>query len=482
MTNAERACHRSGQEDGESRTASPSLDSISHWRMVALVAGFGTLRVDLPGGQVFLDAVAAAHHGMAQRGAVQLPLAFWISLFSEADQLRLHALVQSVPNSLDTKDLAVRLPWPVGRDPSTIELRFQEDADNGHLVGTCRDVTEAQNIEEVRRQRIAAERASQAKSEFMSQVSHELRTPLNAILGFSQLMAMDSDEPLVGKQQERLQILHKSSLRLLALVDQLLQVGKIAQGKIAVRVRAVNVYALARRCVEVLAPMASERNVAIQIDVAEPETAAVKADSGALEQVLTNLVSNAIKYNRHGGKVTLAYRVRDGGELTVDDTGAGLTSSQMARLFEPFNRLDAARTDVQGTGLGLVISKQLVEAMGGTLRVWSEVGVGSRFRVTLPRARKTRTKEMNTASLDIPSQWMTGDQYRVLYIEDDEVNAVLMNHLFAGQPEWTLAVATTGATGLAEAVRQRPDLILLDLNLPGWIRGAKAAEAGQENP
>jgi CheY-like chemotaxis protein/nitrogen-specific signal transduction histidine kinase len=326
--------------------------------------------------------------------------------------------------------------------------------------------TEAQNIEEVRRQRIAAERASLAKSEFMSQVSHELRTPLNAILGFAQLMAMDNVEPLVGKQQERLQILHQSGLRLLSLVDQLLQIGKIEQGKVSLRPRAVNVYALARRCVDALAPMASERDVAIEIDVVGAETAAVRADSNALEQVLVNLLSNAIKYNRHGGRVTLRYRAEDGGEITVEDTGPGLTASQMARLFEPFNRLNAARGNVQGTGLGLVISRQLVESMGGTMQVWSEVGVGSRFRVTVPRARSTRAKDTATLPLDMPSQWSSAEQFRVLYIEDDEVNLVLMDQLFAAQPDWSLAVAMTGAAGLTEAVRQRPDVILLDLTLP----------------
>ena len=434
--------------------------------MVALVSGLGTLRIDLARGQVLLDAVAVTQHGLAPPESREMTLDFWLGLLSEADRLRMHAVANAVVQSMLTEVLTVRLPWPVGQAPSTLEFSFRVDSDSGQVVGTCRDVTEAQNIEEVRRQRIAAERASLAKSEFMSQVSHELRTPLNAILGFAQLMAMDSDEPLVGKQQERLEILHQSGLRLLSLVDQLLQIGKIEQGKVSLRPRAVNVYSLARRCVDALAPMAAERDVAIQIDVAGADTAAVRADSNALEQVLVNLLSNAIKYNRHGGRVTLRYRAEAGGEITVDDTGPGLTASQMARLFEPFNRLDAARGNVQGTGLGLVISRQLIEAMGGTMQVWSEVGVGSRFKVTLPRARSTRAKDAETLPLDMPSQWSSTEQFRVLYIEDDAVNLVLMDHLFAAQSEWSLAVAMTGAAGLTEAVRQRPDVILLDLNLP----------------
>ena len=453
-------------ESCDERVGDSWLASLSHWRTVALVNGLGTLRIDLARGQVLLDAVAVTQHSMAPPESREMTLDFWLGLLSEADRLRMHAVVKAVVQSRHTEGLTVRLPWPVGRAPTTLEFAFRLDCDSEQIVGTCRDVTEAQNIEEVRRQRIAAERASLAKSEFMSQVSHELRTPLNAILGFAQLMAMDNDEPLVGKQQERLQILHQSGLRLLSLVDQLLQIGKIEQGKVSLRPRAVNVYSLARRCVDALAPMAAERDVAIQIDVAGADTAAVRADSNALEQVLVNLLSNAIKYNRHGGRVTLRYRAEDGGEITVDDTGPGLAASQMARLFEPFNRLDAARGNVQGTGLGLVISRQLVEAMGGTMQVWSEVGVGSRFRVALPRARSTRAKDAETLPLDMPSQWLGAEQFRVLYIEDDEVNLVLMDQLFAAQPDWSLAVAMTGAAGLAEAVRQRPDVILLDLNLP----------------
>ena len=448
------------------QTDDRSLNSISHWRMVALVSGLGTLRVDLAQNQVLLDAVAAGLHGMVPPAAQEATMDFWIDSFSEADRLRMHAVVKAVVQSKLTDVLTVRLPWPVGQAPSTLEFALRVDSDSGQVVGTCRDVTEAQNIEEARRQRIAAERASLAKSEFMSQVSHELRTPLNAILGFAQLMAMDNEEPLVGKQQERLQILHQSGLRLLSLVDQLLQIGKIEQRKVSLRARAVNVYSLARRCVDALTPMAAERDVAIQIDIAGAETAAVRADSNALEQVMVNLLSNAIKYNRQGGRVTLRYRAEDAGEITVDDTGPGLTASQIAQLFEPFNRLDAARGNVQGTGLGLVISRQLVEAMGGTMQVWSEVGAGSRFKVTLPRARSTRAKEAETLQFDMPSQWSNGTEFSVLYIEDDEVNLVLMDQIFAPQPDWSLKVATTGSTGLTEAVRQRPDLILLDMNLP----------------
>ncbi len=338
-------------------------------------------------------------------------------------------------------------------------------------VGARQDVTAAHSLEEAHRHRGVAERASQAKSEFMAQVSHELRTPLNSILGFAQLMGMDVDQPLSGKQQERLQVLQRSAQRLLSLVDQLLQVGKIEQGRLSLQLRPVNVYTIVRRCVDAMTPMADERGISIEIDVAGTSTTAVRADANALEQVLINLLSNGIKYNRQGGQLTVKYRIAGAGEITVEDTGDGLTASQIAHLFEPFNRLDAAQRGIQGTGLGLAISRQLVEAMRGTLQVRSDVGVGSRFQVTLPRARHARAEDIGAPPIGMPSQWSGDQAFRVLYIEDDEINVVLMSQLFSTQPAWSLSVAVTGEIGLTEAARQQPDFILLDLTLPdmtGW--------------
>lgn len=236
-------------------------------------------------------------------------------------------------------------------------------------VGACRYITAEKSLEEARKHRGLAERASQAKSEFIAQVSHELCTPMNSILGFAQLMGMDLDQPLSGKQQERLQVLQRSARRLLSLVDQLLQVGKIEQGRLSLQLRPVNVYTIVRRCAEAMTPMTDERGISIEIDVAGSSTSAVRADANALEQVLINLLSNGIKYNHQGGQLTVKYRTEDAGKITVEDTGDGLTASQIAHLFEPFNRLDTAQRGIQGTGLGLAISRKLVEAMRGTLQV-----------------------------------------------------------------------------------------------------------------
>jgi CheY-like chemotaxis protein len=337
----------------------------------------------------------------------------------------------------------------------------------GDLIGACRDVTREHSQATLRRQKLAADRANQAKSEFMSQVSHELRTPLNAILGFAELMMLDADDPLSAAQRARLLVLRQSGQRLLELIDQLLQIARIEQGKTVLHRRSVHVLTLLQRCVAPLEVLAAQRGIELELDVDETGAGmSVRADPSALEQVVTNLLSNAIKYNRDHGHVLVRLRAGEDGEITVEDTGVGLTDSQLGHLFEPFNRLAADKTGVRGTGLGLVITRKLVQAMGGRLDVWSQLGKGSRFQVHLPLRRRTRARDCHTLPLDLPSRQDSEQHYSVLYIEDDEVNVVLMEQLFATQPAWHLECATTGAAGIAAAVRSRPQLILLDMNLP----------------
>lgn len=460
-----------GSPSAEADSGDAASSSKAQWSLLATISDLGLVCIDVTGGLVELDTIAARHHRVDPMRPRRLAIDAWLALFSEADQLCIHMLVRSELRSDRTDCVIARLRWSAEGEPPTLELSLRADPASGDVLVVCRDVTTAHGLEEMRRHRIAGERASRAKSEFMSQVSHELRTPLNSILGFAQLMAMDAEQPLPARQRERLEKLQHSSSRLLSLVDQLLQIGKIEQGKLSLRPRSVNLHSLVRRCVDALAPTAGQSCIRVDVAVDSAQGATAHADPDAVEQVLVNLLSNGIKYNRQGGKLTIRCDVGDDVQVTVDDTGHGLSPSQIAHLFEPFNRLDAARTGIPGAGLGLVICRKLVEAMHGALQVWSEVGVGSRFRVTLPRARSVPAEACETLPIDIPSQWATGDLFRVLYVEDDEVNVVLMDQVFATQPDWTLSIATTGAAGLMEAIRQSPDFILLDLGLPdmtGW--------------
>src|SRR5438067_6245701 len=230
-----------------------------------------------------------------------------------------------------------------------------------------------------------AEHANRAKSDFLSRMSHELRTPLTAILGFSELLQLS---PLGPKDQRGVAHIKDAGHHLLELINEVLDISRIEAGQVTLTLEAVSVQAVALECLDLLALLAARAAVALRLDPALSGQAHVQADPQRLKQVLVNLLSNAIKYNRRGGTVTLS--CVDGPQnrlrLAVTDTGAGIPAEKIARLFTPFERLDADRSGVEGTGLGLALSRGLVELMGGTLGVESAVGVGSTFWIELQRA------------------------------------------------------------------------------------------------
>ena len=389
----------------------------------------------------------------------------WLALIAEQDRPLIVALLETGLALGSIERLSVRVSASAPEKLRLLELSLIGAPTAPLLIAASRDVTAEHSREDLRRQKAAAERANRAKSEFMSQVSHELRTPLNAILGFAQLMAMDGHSPLPQVHLERLRLIQHSGQRLLKLIDQLLHIGRAEHGKRHLKVRDLPVLDVVKRCMDSLQLLAQERGVTVWLDV-QDDGLTVRADEQAFEQILTNLLSNAIKYNKEQGRVRVRIRCADDVEITVDDTGAGLSAAQVARLFEPFNRLSADGSGIQGTGLGLFITKQLIEALGGRLEVCSGVGTGSRFEVHLPPGNRERTVRHETSPLNIPSRWATGIRSTVLYIEDDEVNVLLMQQLFGTQPDWELVVAATATEGIAMARRQPPDLVLVDMNLP----------------
>jgi signal transduction histidine kinase len=430
-------------------------------------ADFGIIEFDMTQGVVRADAAAAALIGRHLLDDSTPTLAQWASHFAVEDRLRVHALFEASPPHGQTERVTVRLPGTDPKRPRQIELSVRALLDRGRLICVCRDVTRESSLEDARRRKAAAERALELKSKFLSHVSHELRTPLNSILGFSQLMMLDQAVPLPQAQRDRLELIRHSGQRLLGLIDQLLDIGRLERGQRTLKLRSVDVRSVVERTIAALEPMAQERGVELIVDIEPGHSRTVRADPLALEQVLTNLVSNGIKYNRERqGRVRVRFRAIDVGEFAVDDTGKGMTGEQIDQLFEPFNRLGAEATKVQGVGLGLVITKQLVEAMGGDIHVTSTAGLGTRFVFHLPLAKQPAPSDVGTLPLDLPSRWDTGQTYSVLYVEDDEVNQILMEQAFETQPDWQLQCADTGAEGLAKAMQGEPDLILLDMNLP----------------
>ncbi len=301
-----------------------------------------------------------------------------------------------------------------------------------------------------------AERANKAKSQFLSSMSHELRTPLNAVLGFGQLLAQQDLDP--GQRHQVDEIL-RGGRHLMGLIGDLLDLGRIEAGELEMVAGSVSAAALVDECVALMQTQAAEQAVRLHPRAGGGALHAW-ADPKRLRQVLLNLLSNAIKYNRRGGEVGVAIEPADGElEFRVTDSGPGLSAEQQARLFKPFERLDAARSGADGTGIGLALSRHLVEAMGGRIGVVSQPGHGSSFWFRLPLA------EAAPAVAAPPPPAPAGRRRRALYIEDNPVNLMLMAALL--ENELDLATAAEPLQGLAQAQAAPPDLILLDIQLPG---------------
>jgi signal transduction histidine kinase len=367
------------------------------------------------------------------------------------------------------------MPTPRGRltvSLSAVPVHDEQGAFTGWR-GTARDVTErlraaaaARESEATLHRLEAAEQANRGKSEFLSRVSHELRTPLNGILGFMEVMALDRENALAPEQRRRLEGAQRASRHLLGLVDDVLDLTRIERDDFRLTLGGVDLQRVAAGALALVAPLAQTHDV--RLPGSPAETCWVRAERRALEQVLMNLLSNAIKYNRRGGAVGLevareAHRLR----ITVWDEGPGLTEAQRRQLFQPFNRLGAERTRAEGTGLGLVIARQLARAMGGDVQAASRPGAGSRFTLELDAAG-VQDSDSGPQTLDSMPMPLPDDAVprRVLYIEDEPLNAMLMEEVFRGQPGWRLQVERDGARGMAAARTQAPDLLLIDMNLP----------------
>ncbi len=252
--------------------------------------------------------------------------------------------------------------------------------------GYIEDVSERRELEQARLARSTAEAANRAKTEFLSRMSHELRTPLNAVLGFAQLLQLDAAEPLSPNQQRRVTLIREAGEHLLQMIGDLLDLTRIEAGRLGLEPAEIELAPLLRECADMLRPQAGVAGVSLEIEPPEPGLRVI-ADRRRLKQVLANLLSNAVKYNRRGGWVRLAAERGPGGlYLSVTDSGVGISAAGLGRLFEPFNRLGHRNSSIEGTGIGLALSRGLIEAMGGRIEVRSEPGAGSTFSVTFPAA------------------------------------------------------------------------------------------------
>lgn len=316
-----------------------------------------------------------------------------------------------------------------------------------------------------------AERASQAKSDFLSSMSHELRTPMNAILGFGQLLEYDTT--LSARHQDNISEILKAGHHLLDLINDILDLAKIEAGKIELNISTVDVCSIIDECTTLMAPLAARRN--ISIDHSGLQHSFVMADRTRLKQMLMNLLSNAIKYNKDNGHVEIEITrpSHDTLKISVIDTGIGISDEDMQQLFTPFTRFNTKHSTVEGTGIGLTITRSIVEMMHGRIGAESTLGDGSRFWIELPLESVSEQVTGNGTHHRRPTQQATMlsvstmDHYKILYIEDNPSNLRLVEQLIGIRDDIELYTAHNPRLGIDLAEVHQPDLILLDINMPG---------------
>ena len=425
----------------------------------------GIITVDHQGRIVEFNPAAEKTFGFTRAEALEMPFG---ALVPEAADI-------SAPRLRERAELSAR--HANGSRP-TVELAVTRIPVEGLPLFTAhlRDIGARKRTEAALHQaKEEAERANRAKSEFLSRMSHELRTPLNAILGFGQLLQM---QQLPAAQNDRIGHIVTAGRHLLSLINEVLDIARIEAGRVELSLEPVRLAEAAGEALDLIRPLAAQAGVTLHAPAADHPLQGehVMADRQRFKQALINLLSNAVKYNRPGGDVRLTYVPADAGRLRicVEDTGHGILPEHLPRLFVAFDRLGAENSAVQGTGLGLALTKRLIEAMGGAVGVRSTPGEGTTFWIELPQteslldlhARQRRDKNRAPQAMEKLAAART-----ILYVEDNLSNLALIEHLLADHQEIHLVTAMLGRQGLELARRERPDLILLDLHLPdipGW--------------
>jgi PAS domain S-box-containing protein len=375
---------------------------------------------------------------------------------------------------------ALEVRTGTGRYLRVIENRTAEHG----TVSTIADVTDdVQRADELRSSRETAEAASAAKSEFLSSMSHELRTPLNAILGFAQLLERDRKQPLSERQIERLRHVLRGGEHLLRLIDDVLDLSRIEAGRVMVSPEPVHVREVVEEVITTLEPMASRAGIAIQ-RAELPEVPRVVADRTRLAQILMNFGSNAIKYGKHGGQVQFTLAEPDPAtvRITVIDDGIGIPADKRDKVFEPFQRAGQETGPIEGTGIGLTITRRLAEMMKGRVGFTSEVDRGSAFWVEMPIHRRMTTEAAPVKPVVGVSPLSSGGaRHKVVYIEDNPSNIAFMRDLVEDLPSVELLTAPTAEIGLELIRSHTPRVVIMDINLPG-MSGFDAVQRLREWP
>lgn len=374
-----------------------------------------------------------------------------------------------------------------GRSLRVIDRRTAE----GGIVKTIWDLTDDERrAEELRLARTAAEAGSAAKSEFLSSMSHELRTPLNAILGFAQLLLRDKKEPLSGRHRERADQIIKGGEHLLHLIDDILDLSRIEAGGVSISTEPVNLLEVLEEVTTTLQPMATTQGLTLELELPSRELPMVAVDRTRFKQILMNFGSNAIKYNRDSGKVSFVVSLPspDRARVTIRDTGFGVAPDKQDKLFQPFQRAGQETGPIEGTGIGLVITKRLAQLMSGDVGFSSVVGQGSDFWVDIPVHVSKARSSTPVPARDLGSPRFVGTGHRlVLYVEDNPANVVFMKDLLSSFDNIELLTASSAEIGVEIARARHPEVIIMDINLPGMsgvdaLRTLRAAPGTKDIP
>ena len=461
----------------EQRRAEQALAaSEERWKFALEGSGDGVWDYDEDSDAVFYSRRWQKMLGYAEHEIAPL-LSEWHERVHADDKPRvLEEIRRYRAGEIPAYEIEYRLRHREGHDVWVLDrgkiVERRADGSPRRLVGTHRDVTRQKLTEEALRDKQAAELANRAKTEFLSRMSHEMRTPLNAVIGFAQLLKLQQS-PAVGNRPSYADHILQAGQHLLALVNDVLDLQQVEEGRLSLNLAPVALTELAARCTELLAPTAQARGVNC-INAVTETAARVWADKQRLRQVLLNVASNAIKYNRPGGQMRLS--VEPAGDerlaLLVEDNGYGMTDEQMSRLFQPFERLGRETSAIEGTGLGLIIARSLVQEMGGSLTVASRPGVGTRVRIELPAPPEGPRSEhglfvSSMQGLLHDQERKEPDRMRMLYVEDNRINALLFEETLKLRSHIELRVAEDGDEAHAIASEWRPDVLVLDAHLPG---------------